>query len=149
SLSILSEPIVERRPPAQPTATAAPQVLSIPEDALLPEPGTGRLQPVGPGRSARLKLTYRVLGSAFHDGTRTTATDLLYAYMFAYRWAGRGEGDSHYDPVVAAATAPLRQRLAAVRISGIDTASKSFRIGDVNFIRELFGVDVYLDVPPE
>ncbi len=149
SLSILSEPIVERRPPAQPTATAAPQVLSIPEDALLPEPGTGRLQPVGPGRSARLKLTYRVLGSAFHDGTRTTATDLLYAYMFAYRWAVRGDAEAQFDPAIAAATAPLRQRLAAVRVAGVDTVSKSFRIGDVNFIRELFAIDVYADMLPE
>jgi hypothetical protein len=148
SLSILSEPIVEHRPPAQPTA-AAPAVLSIPEDALLPEPGTGRLQPVGPGRSARSKLTYRVLGSAFHDGTRTTVADLLYAYMFAYRWAVRGDAEAQYDPAIAAATAPLRQRLAAVGVAGLDTASKSFRIGDVNFIRELFAIDVYADMPPE
>jgi hypothetical protein len=148
SLSILSEPIVEHRPPAQPTA-AAPEVLSIPEDALLPEPGTGRLQPVGPGRFARLKLTYRVLGSAFHDGTRTTVADLLYAYMFAYRWAVHGDAEAQYDPAITAATAPLRQRLAAVRVAGVDTASKSFRIGDVNFIRELFAIDVYADMPPE
>src|SRR6266436_5722069 len=137
SLSILSEPIVEHRPAAQPTA-AASEVLSIPEDALIPEPGTGRLQPVGPGRSARLKLTYRVLGSAFHDGTRATFADLLYAYMFAYRWAVPGEADSHYDPVIAAATAPLRRRLAGVRVAGVDTASKSFRV-----------VDVYANIPPE
>jgi hypothetical protein len=148
SLSILSEPIVEHRPPAQPTVVA-PEVLSIPQDALLPEPGTGRLQLIGPGRSARLKLTYRVLGSAFHDGTRTTAADLLYAYMFAYRWAVRGDAEAKYDPAIAAATAPLRQRLAAVRVAGVDTASKSFRIGDVNFIRELLTIDVYADMPPE
>jgi hypothetical protein len=36
-----------------------------------------------------------------------------------------------------------------VRVAGVDTASKSFRIGDVNFIRELFAVDVYADMPPE
>src|SRR3984893_6261642 len=148
SLSILSEPIVEHRPAAQPTA-AASEVLSIPEDALIPEPGTGRLQPIGPGRSARLKLTYRVLSSAFHDGTRTTTADLLYAYMFAYRWAVRGDAQAQYDPAIAAATAPLRQRLAAVRLAGVDTASKSFRIGDVNFTRELFAIDVYADMPPE
>jgi len=148
SLSILSEPIVEHRLPVQPTAVA-PEALSIPEDALLPEPGTGRLQPIGPGRSARLKLTYRVLGSAFHDGTRTTAADLLYAYMFAYRWAVRSDVETQYDPAVAAATAPLRQRLAAVRVAGVDTASKSFRIDDVNFIRELFAIDVYVDMPAE
>jgi hypothetical protein len=148
SLSILAEPIVERRAPAQPSA-AAPEIQSIPEDALVPELATGRLLPAGPGRAAALKLTYKVMGSAFHDGTRTTAADLLYAYMFAYRWAARGEADSRYDPFVAAATEPLRRRLAAVRISGIDTVSKSFRVGDVNFVRELFVVDVYLGVPPE
>jgi len=147
SLSILSEPIVERRPPAQPTVARA--VIGIPKDALLPEPGTGRLRPVGPGRSARLKLTYRMLGSAFHDGTRTTAADLLYAYMFAYRWGGRGDEEAQYDPEVAAATASLRKRLVAVRVAEVDTASKSFRIGDVNFIRELFAIDVYVDTPPE
>jgi hypothetical protein len=147
SLSILSEPIVERRPPAQPTVAQA--VIAIPEDALLPEPGTGRLQPVGPGRSARVKLTYRALGSAFHDGTRTRAADLLYGYMFAYRWGVRGDTEAHYDPAVAAATAPLQARLKAVRVVGVDTTSKSFRIGDVNFIRELFAIDVYLDTPPE
>jgi hypothetical protein len=147
SLSILAEPIVERRTPAQPTARLPEAIL--PADALLPELGTGRLQPVGPGHSAKLKLTYRVMGSAFHDGTRTTAADLLYAYMFAYRWAVRGEADSHYDPVLAAATAPLRRRLAGVRVAGIDSASKSFRIGDVNFVRELFIIDVYANVPPE
>jgi len=148
SLSILAEPIVERRAPAQPTATV-PKPLTIPEDALIPEPGTGRLLPVGAGRTATLKLTYRVLGSAFHDGTRATFADLLYAYMFAYRWTVPGEGDSHYDPEIAAATAPLRRRLAGVRVAGVDTASKSFRIGDVNFIRELVVVDVYANIPPQ
>jgi hypothetical protein len=147
SLSILSEPIVERRAPAQPTA-AAPEPVGIPSDAVLPEPGSGRLLPVGPGHSARLKLSYRVLGSAFHDATRTTEADLLYAYMFAYRWATQGAPDTPYDPAIAAASAPLRQRLRAVRITGVDTSSKSFRIADVNFIRELFLVDVYADTPP-
>jgi len=143
SLSILSEPIVERRAPAEPNATLA-EPSGIPADAVLPEPGTGRLQPVGQGRSAPVKLSYRVLGSAFHDGTRTTAADLLYAYSFAYRWGVPGE---HYDAAVSAATAPLRQRLAAVRVTGVDTTSKSFRIADVEFVRELFLIDVYADMP--
>jgi len=147
SLSILAEPIVERRAPARPTA-AVPEAVRIPADAVLPEPGSGGLRPVGPAHSARLKLSYRVLGSAFHDGTRTTEADLLYAYMFAYRWAKEGEAGTPYDLAIAAATAPLRQRLKAVRITGVDTASKSFRIADVNFIRELFLVDVYADMTP-
>jgi hypothetical protein len=148
SLSILAEPIVERRAPARPTAEV-PEAVAIPEDALVPEPGTGRLQPAGPDRTARQKLTYRVLGSAFHDATRMTAADLLYAYTFAYRWAARGEADSRYDPAIETATAPMRQRLAAVRVAGVDTQSKSFRVGDVNFVRELFVVDVYANIPPE
>ena len=68
-------------------------------DAVLPEPGTGRLQPVGPDKFAKSKLTYRVLGSAFHDGTKTSVADLLYAYMFAYRWGTQSDAsNSHYDP---------------------------------------------------
>ena len=57
-------------------------------------------------------------------------------------------GGTHYDPAIAAATAPLLRRLAAVRITGIDTTSKSFRFGDVVFERDLFVVDVYADISP-
>src|SRR5205807_4240530 len=92
---------------------------------------------------------YRVLGSAFHDGTRTTPADLLYAYMFAFRWGVRGEGENgHYDPAIDAATAPMRNRLAGVRIVGTDTKSKSFRVGDVDFVRELLIVEVFATMPP-
>jgi hypothetical protein len=147
-LSITAEPIVEQRESAPPSAVT--DVIHVPADAVLPEPGDGRLQPVGPEASAAAKLTYRVLGSAFHDGSRTTFADLLYAYMFAYRWGVRREGDEvHYDPVVDAATAPLRQSLAGLRVVGADTASKTFRIGDVSFVRELLLVDVYVTIAPE
>src|SRR5262249_51109477 len=83
SLSILAEPIVEQREPARPSAMASANI-AIPSDAVRPEPGTGRLQAVGPDKFAKAKLTYRVLGSAFHDGTKTDIVDILYAYMFAY-----------------------------------------------------------------
>src|SRR5262249_14242896 len=105
SLSILPEPIVERRPPAQPSHVTGAAEVGVPDDAVLPEPGSGRLLPVGPGRLAKQKLTYRVLGSLFHDGTNMTAADLLYAYVFAYRWSARA-GDA-YDAYVDAATALL------------------------------------------
>ena len=148
-LSITAEPIVESRAAAEPTAVAS-ETVAIPADAVLPEAGSGRLQPVGPDRAARLKLTYKVLGSAFHDGTKTSAADLLYAYAFAYRWGARGNGEpAHYDPYIDAATLPLRRHLLGVRIAGVDAASKSFRVGDVNFVREVFTVEVYLDVAPE
>jgi hypothetical protein len=147
SLSILAEPIVERRAPARPAAVAAE--IGIPDDAVLPEPGTGRLRPVGRGKIAEQKLTYRVMGSAFHDGTRMSGVDLLYAYMFAYRWgAGAEVHDATFDPLVAAATAVMRARLRGVRVVGTDTTSKSFRFGDLEYVRELFVVEVYTSAAP-
>jgi hypothetical protein len=145
SLSILAEPIVERRAPAQPVAAE----IAIPEDAVLPEPGSGRLQAVGAGKIAEQKLTYRVLGSAFHDGTRMSAADVLYAYAFAYRWGARTDReDAHYDPLVAAATAVMRSHLLGVHVVGTDTTSKSFRFGDFEYVRELLVIDVYTSAAP-
>jgi hypothetical protein len=145
SLSILAEPIAERRPVAQPTAVL-PAEVSIPENAQSPEPGSGRLRPVGPGKLAKSKITYRVLGSAFHDGSRMQIADILYSYMFAYRWGGAG-GEVH-DPWIASATAAMRERLIAFKVVGTDTTSKSLRFGDISFIRELFVVDVFLTSTP-
>ena len=148
-LSIAAEPIVESRAAAEPT-TAASETVAIPADAVLPEAGSGHLQPVGPDKRARLKLTYKVLGSAFHDGTKTSGADLLYAYAFAFRWGARGNGtEAHYDPGIDAATSPLRRHLLGVRIAGVDAASKSFRVGDVAFVREVITVEVYLAIAPE
>jgi hypothetical protein len=146
SLSILAEPIVERRTPAQPSQVGSD--VPIPEDAMLPEPGSGRLQRVGADRRARQKLTYRVMLSAFHDGTRTSAADLLYSYMFAYRWGARGGEDTHYDPLIAAATGFMRSHLLGVRVVGTDASSRSFRIGDFEVVRELLVVEVYTSMAP-
>jgi hypothetical protein len=147
SLSILAEPITERRTPAQPTEVRVE--VNVPEDAVLPELGSGQLRPVGAGKIARQKLTYRMLGSAFHDGTRLNAADLLYATMFAYRWGVRSEGDDrHFDPLVAAATATMRTQLLGMRVIGADNTSKTIRFGDFEYVRELHIVDVYTSTVP-
>jgi hypothetical protein len=147
-LSITAQPIVESRAAAEPAAEAS-ETIAIPPDAVLPVIGDGRPGPPADS-TARLKLTYKVLGSAFHDGTKTTAADLLYAYAFAYRWSARaGDGGPAYDPHVDAATAVLRRHLLAVRLAGAETASRSFRVGDVDFVREVFTVDVYLALAPD
>jgi hypothetical protein len=145
SLSILAEPIVQQREVAQPSATPTVEI-AIPADAVLPAPGRGELVPVGPGQKARQKSTYRLLGSAFHDGTRTAAADLLYSYVFAYRWGVRAEAHAHYDPAIDAATAPLRRHVAALRLAGLDISSRSFRVGDINFVREVISLEVYSTV---
>jgi hypothetical protein len=148
-LSITAQPIVESRAAAEPSAETS-EMIAIPSDAVLPGVGDGRLAAPSAERSARIKLTYKVLGSAFHDATKMTAADLLYAYAFAYRWSARaGDTDPAYDPHIEAATAMLRRHLVAVRIAGAETASRSFRVGDVDFVREVFTVDVYLALAPD
>jgi hypothetical protein len=148
-LSITAEPIVQQTVPARPSAVASPAA-EVPAEAVLPVAGDGRLQAVGEAKRARQKLTYRVYGSAFHDGTRLNATDLIYAYMFAYRWGARGDAGevsaAHYDPTIDAATSPMRRHLVAMQVVGSDASSKSFRVADVSFVRELFIVDVYLSI---
>jgi hypothetical protein len=148
-LSIAAELIVaDPRGAAVPAVTA--RMIEVPADAVLPEPGSGRLQPVGAEKSAAVKMTYSVLGSSFHDGSRTAPADLLYAYMFVYRWgAHSGADEGHYDPSVAAMTTVMRRSLAGLRVSGVDTASKTFPVGDVSFVRELLAVDVYLTTTPD
>ncbi|MBO0764502.1 MAG: hypothetical protein J2P50_07930, partial [Hyphomicrobiaceae bacterium] len=149
-LSIAAQPIVESRSPAAPSAVAteAGTSVAIPPGALLPRVPDGVL--AAPDKAmARVKLVYKVLASAFHDGTKTGVEDLLYAYAFAYRWGVRAGGpDGRYDPVVDRATAPLRRHLLAVRPAGVDAASKSLMVGDVKFLREVIAFEVYLDIAP-
>ena len=150
SLSILAEPITERPRAAAATVTASGEFI-VPEDAVLPEPGSGALRPVGAGKAAKSKSIYRVLGSSFHDGTHTNLADILYAYSFAYRWGAKDAtgGDAHFDPVLANATAPLREHLAGIRFLGIDSTSKSFKVAEINVVRELFQFEVYATKTPE
>jgi hypothetical protein len=145
SLSILAEPIVERRAPARPSDVASRE-MAVPADAVIPEPGSGRLLAVGAGTVARQKLTYRMLGSAFHDGSRMSVADLLYSTMFSYRWGAGGE-ETHSDPVVAGATAVMRTQLVGLRALATDSRSKSIRFGDFEYTRELFVVEAYTLAP--
>ncbi|MFQ6023521.1 MAG: hypothetical protein ACE5NW_12445, partial [Acidiferrobacterales bacterium] len=152
SLSILAEPIVKS--PAAPAPTAAEEAPStlvrIPEDAVIPLAGSGRLMEVGADKYAKAKLTYKSMASAFHDGTQTTAPDVFYPYIFAYRWGVRGSGElSRYDPYIDATTGLIRERVAALRITGVDRATKSIRFGDLSFVRELHVIEVYLNATTE
>ena len=59
----------------------------------MPQPGTGRIAPVGSGRGAMAKVTYRLLASAFHDGSEMEVADLVYPYALAFRWGEGKPGD--------------------------------------------------------
>jgi hypothetical protein len=117
--------------------------VEIPEDAVLPEPGTGLLLPVGKGKIAKAKVTYRLWGSAAHDNTRVTPADALYPYVFAARWsARRAPGSVEYDPAVDAATATARQALAGLRLVKVDSEVR--RYSDITFTYVVPVVEVYL-----
>jgi len=143
SLTILAEPII-----AQPAAASASMpdraVVAVPADALLPDVAGGRLRPVGAGKQANLALRYGAMTSLSHDGTKTEAADLIYGYAFAYRWGTRTGDGRRYDPEVDRTTALLRGQLAGFRLAGVDSASKTFRVGETTFVRELQLIDVYL-----
>jgi hypothetical protein len=113
--------------------------LAVPEDALLPEPGSGRLAPVGRGRTATTRITYRVRNSSFHDGTPMSVADLFYAYAFAAAW---GAGDAA-DPGVAQATALAREHLKGVRLLRVETESLAFGEDKLSYQVPVF--EVYLD----
>lgn len=152
SLTILAEPIVESAAPAQQAAAegAAPGAVAVPADAVRPEPGSGLPRAVGGGKSARVRLTYKSLSSAFHDGTRTTFEDILYPYSFAFRWGVRSTDDAAaYDPYVDKSTALMRERLVGFKTAGIDKTSKSFRVGELNFRREMPITELYVNASSE
>jgi hypothetical protein len=110
--------------------------LTIPEDALAFEAGTGAPRPVGPGRRAGARVVYRVLASRFHDETKLDATDLLYALGLAWRTQ---------DPAVIRATAPLRERLVALRVLRTETDILAF--GEDKLTYEVPIVEVFVDRP--
>jgi hypothetical protein len=91
--------------------------LGVPADAVVPQPGTGRLERVKPGTRALDMVEYRVLASSFHDGTPMTVADALYPMILAYRWGGGSPRDPRaYDPSVDRQTAPARRSLVAIKV---------------------------------
>lgn len=116
----------------------------VPHDALLPEPGTGRVRPVGWGKTAHARVVYAVRTSAFHDGTVMTPADVLYPFVFAFRWGGPDQGDPH----VQRATALLRAHLAGVRLTRIE--ERTVTVADLVFRWRDPVVEVYLrgNLPP-
>jgi hypothetical protein len=127
------------RPAEEP---AARQSIRVPADALIPEPGTGRLVPVGADHGAMTKVLYRVLASPFQDGTEMEAADLVYLYAFAARW-GAAPGTATFDAEIAAATRLMREQFKGVRITGAEEST--ITIGDRVFTYHSPIVEVYLN----
>ena len=136
-------PVPHRAVPASVTVGGAGGV-EIPEDAVLPEPGTGLLREVGKGKTAKAKVVYRLWASAAHDNTRVGAADAIYPYVFAARWGTRrAQPGVEYDPAVDAATQVARQTLAGVRVVKVDSEVR--RYADITFTYVVPVVEVYLN----
>lgn len=119
-----------------------PGGVTVPEDALIPDPGTGLFRKVGPGARAAAQIHYRVLTSAFHDGTRMSPGDVIYPFAFAFRWGSKA-GEREYDPVVDASTALLRERLAGLKLLRVERDVLAF--GDMKLTYEVPILDVYVN----
>ncbi len=120
--------------------------LDVPPDALLPRSGTGVLERVKPGTRAADMVEYRVLASSFHDGTPMTASDVLYPFVFAYRWSGGRVHDPRaYDPSVDRATALMRRHLVGLQVAGIQKVVRDLG-GDLVLRYDVPIVRVYLNV---
>jgi hypothetical protein len=119
------------------------QSIRIPADALAPQPGTGRIIAVGPGRAAMAKVRYRISTSAFHDGTDMEAADYLYPFALAFRWGGGEPSGETHDPAIAAASRLMRERLKGVRVVRVEETVLS--IADLKFQYRWPIIDVYLD----
>ncbi len=124
-----------------PAAASMATDVPVPEDALLPEPGTGLPREVGKGRTARAKLTYRVAASAFHDNSRMSAADAVYPYLFAARWGTRRAGAGDYDPAIDAATSIARHALAGFKVLRVDSEVQKF--SDMTFTHVVPVIEVY------
>ncbi len=117
--------------------------VEVPKDALIPQPGTGLLQPVGEGKTAKAKILYRVLASSFHDKSPMTVADVLYPFSVAFRWGVKHPGSGgRYDPSIEASTALLREWLAGVRVLRAEQVVKDF--GEAKYTFQVHVVEVYL-----
>ena len=117
----------------------------VPPVAMIPQPGTGVLQAVGRGKVSTAKIVYRVLASLFHDGTDMEIADLLYPYVFAYRWGVKfGTNDRAYDPAIEAATVLIRERLMGVRVLRVEQTIKQIT-ADIKVRQQTPVVEVYVN----
>jgi hypothetical protein len=117
--------------------------MAVPEDALLPEAGTGLPREVGKGKSAGARITYKIVASAFHDNTRMSVADAVYPYLFAARVGSKRPGASESDAGVAAATALARQTLVGFRPLRVDSDVRKY--SDITFTFVVPVVDVYVN----
>ena len=89
--------------------------IRVPADAIVPQPGSGALAPVGNRAFGSAKVVYQVLASPFEDGTEMTMADLLYPFSLIYRWGAGPGGDDAHEPRLKAVLTALQEQLVGIQ----------------------------------
>jgi hypothetical protein len=120
--------------------------LRVPDDAVCPQPGSGALQRVGDRAFASAKVVYEVLASPFEDGTEMAVADLLYPFVFVYRW-GSNPGVGVHEPRLRAVFASLQERLVGLKHVRTDKTKHAIAEGlNVDVLTPV--LEVYLNDAP-
>jgi len=93
--------------------------IRVPADAFRPQPATGALEPVAARAFASAKVVYEVIASPFEDGTEMEVADLIFPFVFAYRWGTKAGGDAH-EPRVASMLAEMQERLVGLKVVRVE-----------------------------
>ncbi len=118
----------------------------VPADAVQPQPGSGALQRVGDGTFSSAKVVYEVLASPFEDGTEMAVADLLYPFVFTYRWGAKGGLNAH-EPRVAAILGAMRERLVGLKVVRVDERTHAIA-ENMNIVVKTPVLEVYLNDAP-
>ena len=95
--------------------------IRVPADAFRLQPGTGALQRVGARTFASAKVVYEVLASPFEDGSEMDVADVIYPFVFAYRWGAKANaGGNAHEPRLEQTLAAMQERLAGLKIVRVE-----------------------------
>lgn len=120
--------------------------IRVPADAIRPQAGSGTLRRVGERTFASARVTYHVLASPFEDGTEMATADLLYPYVFAFRW-GASENGRPREPRLKAAFTALGERLVGIKAVRVDKTRHAVAEG-MNIVQTTPVLEVYLHDAP-
>jgi hypothetical protein len=120
--------------------------LKVPADAVCPQPGSGALQRVGDRTFASAKVVYEVVASPFEDGTEMAVADLLYPFVFTYRW-GAGPDAGPHEPRLKSVLASLQERLVGLKLLRVDKTTLAVAEG-LNIVVQTPVLEVYLKDAP-
>jgi hypothetical protein len=95
--------------------------IRVSSDAFLPQPGTGALQSAGERTFASAKVVYEVLASPFEDGSEMDLADVIYPFMFTYRWGAKANaGGSAHEPRLEQLLATMQEHLAGLKVARVE-----------------------------